>query len=321
MSRLEDRIAAYELREGRVREFADETFSQHDRAEAEAEIWALVPGADRPQGGLGRSHWFKARLGGTRLHYEHRYTLLALGEAVSALWPRVEGDMALATAMVILRTAKSAVPGATGAKLAAAIGESLRQYDARPGSSRTPGGKLVKKRTAKSLHRPGDDDAREGKSVSFWTKLRPMLGAYVADRLVGLDPLTVDKIYREFERDINILCDDYQGKIDVARRRGTVVVTISRRQVIDACAILVLDPPSPGGPVDLGAARKQQRRKARLYHPDAHGGDVSMRVEYERVMQAYQTLADYEEQRTSGLTKKGKPDDEHTRGEQGEHHG
>lgn len=297
MTRLDDKIGEYKRREveARPHEFlATVPFQERERAELEAEIWALV-GLEERALVNGMGPWLAERLGGMRLPYLHRSALLGVGEAAEPFWKRVDQDMAISTATELLRTAKRLAPGATGQKLLAVVVRVLQDYDARPVARTLPTGKVVKQRGTMRLPSAYDGAKRSDRGAhTFWAKLRPILGDFLQGQMGDLGPEMGEELYRGFERDLNALCDEYQSKIMRAKKKGTTAFSVSRRQVIDASAVLAMDPPAPGEPVDLAAARRQQRRQAKLYHPDAHAGDASMRVQYERVMHAYQVLEQYQ---------------------------
>jgi hypothetical protein len=325
MTRLDDKVREYFERLNVAGAVGSDTlwrhpFTEREKAELEAEIWALVGSEERSKV-KGMGPWLAVKLGGAGgvngAPYLQRSALLGMGEAAAELWTRVEGEMAIATAVDLLRTAKRLAPGATGAKLAAVVAEVLREYDARPTTRTLPSGKVVRQRNTSRLpsrFEPKKRADREGHT--FWTKLRPILGEYVQEYLADVEPAMADSLYRDFERDINSLCEEYQSKIARVKKKGTLVFSVSRRQVIEASATLSMDPPAPGAAVDLAAARRQQRRQAKLYHPDSHGGDVSLRAQYERVMQAYQILEQY--QANLGSVRK-KDNDGNARGD--DHHG
>lgn len=95
MSVLGDRLQRY-------REFAP-AMTEKERAEEEAQLWALVPAAERPK--EGRGAWLAANCGGSSFTYENRCTLYMAGAVADPLWARVDADMTLNTAVTLLREA------------------------------------------------------------------------------------------------------------------------------------------------------------------------------------------------------------------------
>lgn len=300
MSRLNEHIEKY-----KILTTPPSMLTHRERAELETEIWSLVPAAERRVDGAsqGRGVWLARAIGGTRLDYDIRCNLMTWGDVVDVLWERVEADMTLSTAIDILRSAKKR-PG----EMAEAVLGALAEYDARPNTTKLPDGKVIRKKALTSLpdRRGGGSGvgrdrraekerrrASSGAGETIWARVRGELGGHIAERLGDLDPRIGEEIYRDFERDLNLLLGEYQDKINRIRTRAGAEIKVSRRLVIDACAVLALDPPSPGKAADLGAARKQRGRLAKVYHPDANGGDESMRPQYERVIQAYERLDDY----------------------------
>lgn len=313
---MEELVGDYKIRDELAKRSTEalDSFPQRDRAQVEGEIWALVPASDRKVGGKakGKSHWLAAALGASSAEYEHRANLLSWGPVVDVFWERLETDMTLSTAIDLLRTAKK-LPGEIGE----AVQKAVRDYDALPNATKLPDGKVIRKHGLASLpdrrervDRRATERERErereregtrtrvngsAETETVWNQIRGALGSYIAARLVGLDPRVAEEIYRDFERDLNLVVDDYQRKIDRTRSAGEKGNRITRRMVVSACSDLALDPPRPGVSVDLGAARRQQRKLAKLYHPDSNLGDETTRALYERVIQAYQRLDAYNE--------------------------
>ncbi len=300
MNTLEGKIHDYKMLSARASEGfpLDPPWSQRRRAEMESEIWGLVPFSERKVKNHhhGRGHWLAMTFGGSSADYQHRCQLLSWGPAVDVLWTRVEEDMTLSTVIELLRKAKK-LPG----EMPEAVLRAVAEYDALPMATKQADGKIVRKRATARLpslkesrvHRRDSPKVRAAGTETIWNRLRAELGGYVAGRLEGLDPRIGEEVYRDFERDLNGLLSEYQQKIDRVRSSGAATFKVSRRLVIDACAVLALDPPSPGRPADLVLARRQQRRLAKIYHPDTNMGDESMRAQYERVMQAYERLDAY----------------------------
>lgn len=299
MSRLEERVGSYLELTGAM--------TEKERAEAESEIWALVSSEERS--GTHRAPWLARRLGGPAHVYASRCALILAGEATRVLWERVEGDMTLRTAQDILCAARKS-PGSDGRALGGAVARELARYDALPYVRSVGAGKVSRQRSPLRAARKswagksgGGDAVGMAETRAFWTDIRTRVVEHVKGRIVQEEHGVgaVYEIVRDLERDLLVLSDEYQGKIERARKwveSARAEPAVGRRAVIDACATLAMDPPEPGMPVDLKVARRHQRRQARLYHPDAHGGSEATRASYQRVMQAWETLERYNTERT-----------------------
>jgi len=275
MSQLDELIERYSSR-----------MSERERASLEAQIWSLIPKAERPDRGL--AVYMHDRFGAQSTHARCRQQLLLAGARAEALWARIESGMPLNTAVSVLRSVKGAPDPES------AMAQALEDYDKTGYEARLSDGKVVRRRSPSRLRREAPP-----KSVphdrTFWRSLRATMSEYVNSRLVGCDPTDADKLLRRFEVDLNLLIADFQDAISSVPKRGIEIAAVSRRTLIASCRTLGMDPPKVGMPVDMKQATLQKRRHARVYHPDVHGGSEATRGQFESVMQAFKTLERYNE--------------------------
>lgn len=280
------------------------TTSEKQRALLEQALWQTIPAEARV--GMSRRTWLTDVTKDSARAVESRLTIFGEPEAAE-LWERVERDqMPLTTATERLKEANIVV-AATGVPLAVALTARLKEYDTWP-LHHTKRGQPFRKKppsrfedlskvhvtpTAKSS-RASDSDR------SFWARLRPQLSDFAASRLKGADPIVAERLYREFERDLKVLFDEFQSRVfrfrSQAKTDQMLNVTVKFPQVQRACLALCMDHPTRGHPADLDRARIQKKKLARLYHPDTTGGDEGTRAKYEEAINAYSVLEDYNNQ-------------------------
>ena len=280
----------------------NETTSEKDRAYLEQAIWQTLPLADRKK--TNRRNWLCEVTKDSARAIENRLFLFGEPEAAE-LWERIERDhMPLTTARERLSEAK-ALSESSSLPLKDTIAARLKEYDTWP-AHRTVRGQPFRK---KPPSRFGDisevEDPRRVVRLSetdrgFWSKLRHQLSKFAASRFKGADPIIAERLYREFERDLKVLFDEFQSRLSryrqLEKRDRRLNVTVKYPHVVAACLALCMDPPSRNQPADLGVARSKKKKLARLYHPDVTGGDEGTRAKYEETLSAYSVLEDYNDQ-------------------------
>lgn len=256
-----------------------DSMSMLERAHFEDSIWGSLTPTEKKKANKprhGRVTWLSALLGISQHGLSQRRTLLLAGVAADPLWHRIHNDkMATTTATRLLRNAKHRARQIRCTHTVA-LEEVLKEYDnLECGSARLRKKKPVRK--------------------TLWSTVRVAAEEYAKSKLSSIDPVAANQLMNDFKRDLRALTEEWQARIthykQQERRRD--VAEISRSDVIHACSTLAMDPPPPGHLVDLKLARKKQRQLGRLYHPDSHGGDESMRPKFEAVNDAYQLLVDY----------------------------
>lgn len=283
--------------------------SHRERAAIEAELyrrlrpkgWCALA-KDGKRGGSSISDWLithGVRGGGTRA------SIALLGDAAEPLWSRIEaGGLQLKRASkMAIEARRSAV--SRGLSLNEAVANVLAAYDALPVQVTTRGGRSFRKTrngggkgkapwrsaTAEAIASP-DEPSRE-----FWAKLRAQVIARARLSACDANLGAATDLAKEFCRELDTLISTFQQK--ETHLRAQSVRPISRGQVIDACA--TLNHEEPGSTEDLShwlkLAGAKKRKLAKLYHPDAHGGDESLRPEYQAVIEAYLVCEQYARER------------------------
>lgn len=273
------------------------------RAALEAKFWNHASGL-----GLGFSHrdLMSMILDCTHQQVEIYHMLHNAPLAAAPLWDRMEGEerMSHHTAGKLLRAARKEAAASGGQiSLEVAVIDVLREYDKNPGS-KTPGGHIVRRKQITRLPKIDDlhvkpkkakkyDPDSDGHRI-FYANLREDIASFVAPRLGGTDPIIAEQIWKDFELGLKVLLDDFGIKVSRARSNNADA-DVNRKQIVEACRHLHMDPPKPGLPIDLASARAQKKKMAKLYHPDKVGGSEATRPQYEAVIEAFLVAEKYAE--------------------------
>lgn len=288
---------------------AKDSLSDEEMARREHDIWEKV--LEGHKGKLWDKHARELKLnellGEPCAATHRRATLFNGGAVVRPIWDRINSkQLTVTTGLSLMQDAKhhavdSDIP------MEEAVQYALNVYDSRPyvrfsggiptrmGMPRARGAPPKKKRKA-IRGRPKEGRSAESLLVG---KIRSGIDAYLDDRTKGIDPALKEQLLQETGVEIRILLNGLDSKLRrlvgmfEASERADLAVT--RRDVVGACHTLHMDPPREGRPADLVAASKQKRRLARLYHPDAHGGEekAAMRQKFDEIMAAFARLEQY----------------------------
>lgn len=294
-----------ETRFGVFRARYDKARTEKERAHIEHEAWMELPASERTR--LHRRSWLRSAFKTSAKGVEFRASLLLAEPDSEILWKRIEHDnMPLSTAGSQLSQAKKLQEEEPDLSLAKALELQLQEYDSWP-VQRNKSGVLYHKRppgrlAARHLRKPykmGKWDQRSERG--FWSELRKHLAEFLQARFEGLDPFVAERLYRDFERDLKVLFGEYQSKLSRARvqekRTANTLNSANFTFVKEACAILGMDPPKRGEPVNLDAARQRKKKLARVYHPDANGGgNEGTNAKYHEVLNAFSALEEYNDQ-------------------------
>jgi hypothetical protein len=293
MSALDDLEAKY-----------GEPMSEKDRAELEAQIWALVPRDVRAklvEGGerKGLVGYFHAKFSASSHQLRCRQFLQTHGAAAEPLWQRVESGLTLTSAADIMRRAAKDV--GDGAVLEDAVKKRLEEYDSTGYETKTAGGKTVRRRPPSRLPEaeggwtPPEDEAPEGRA--FWTFLRKQIASFISSKLPEGDPRVRETLLRNFEVDLNVLIADFQRDLHRSPKGSLFKPerAPSRKAVLRACTTLGIVGPRSGHPVDAVKAKAQYRAHCRAYHPDIPGGTEETRDLFQAAQAAWKTIQDYNE--------------------------
>ncbi len=276
------------------------TSTHRRRAQLETQIWAVAPATVRKRANAKREYLY-GLLGGPKPDYDIRYTMLHAGKIAEPLWARLEGPhMPLWTAIGLLRQAKK-VSVASKMTVEDSLATVLADYDSHP-VVHLKDGKSMRRRAGSRL--PHHKQVTVGKpkvkdESSFWAKQREICAPWAAKQLEGANPIFAEKLYREFEGDLRVLFQTWQGKVNRLRQENkadaAAIHEVTRFQIIKSCRKLGMDPPKIGKPVDMAKAKKQKNMLARQYHPDPNDGGGNP-GELQAVMESYFALQRYNEQ-------------------------
>ena len=269
-----------------LRDYKTET-SKKKKAEIGKRLWDLLSPGERLKH-KNQGYFMRSVFGGSVFGYQqHVYLLKAYGS--KELWRRVDHEgMPISTAVRLHREAR-AYSKDKGIPLIDALAKVLQVFDKLPSRKDGTRHKPVRKIHRKKKASPDAD--------TFWSQLRESIREHVAEKLPDCDFIEMDPLWREFEIDLQTAIVSFQNRINYRQKQQEKIVEpIKRRKLREACEILHMDPPTKARPLDLHKAKKQKRLLARTYHPDAHGGDDSMREHYEAVLDAYRVIETWHHQ-------------------------
>ena len=124
-----------------------------------------------------------------------------------------------------------------------------------------------------------------------WRGIRKFIRQKINDMLAGEHEVIRKRYEDDAMGQIKQVFTDLQERLRRASSR-----TLVRRQIVEACHVLGMDPPKPGESVDLKRAWRQRRTLLRDLHPDARGGDESKTEAFNQVTNAYRDLEAYNDQ-------------------------
>lgn len=271
--------------------------TQHGKALVEERLWASAP-AEMRRAMPKYKYLLFIGLPTSAYELENRMRLL---KAPDALWERVEQDMALSTAVTLVTRAR---------REKRTVESMLAEYDSWPVHKHLEGGKVTRRPRLSSMAGVRQLSGAKSRVLNDtrWGKLRAILADYVADSLAGAHDETRARLSLSMERDLKTLIDSWREQISHAQRRlAREVVPTGRREMLNACRVLLIEPPGPGKAPNLERARAQWRRLAKEYHPDKRGSDVT-RAEFENVQAAWQAIRSYVDEFEQCKAKKGTDD-------------
>lgn len=323
---LEELVTRY--KEGKT------SFTTEEQANLEDQIWDLARHTE-----VAKQHDKHAReltltplLGETQSAIHRRSLLFAYGAHARPIWDRINlRKMTISCGINIMQEAKHIMVD-YGVDMDVAVKQALDVYDSRPYVRLTDGvptrmGTPRKKGSPPGAKRKairGKPKVSAGADTILVSKIRKEISQYLSLRLHNVDPILKEQLIRETAVEVRILLRDFDvkarrliGMYDAAAKADAAV---SLKEVGEACHTLNMDPPSAGKPVDMDLAKKQKKRLARLYHPDAHSGEDAehMRAKFDTVMSAFERLEQYNEnlkkptgkENTDNGSKDGDPHDE-----------
>lgn len=279
-----------------------DSLTEKERATRERAIWAMAKDSHR---GEDRFIALGKITGQDPYSLRNRSDILAAGDCAEPLWVRIHNkEMLLKVGRQLVITARKDTLEKRGTKsMEAAILDALKAYDALP-HVRVQDGIPFRVNGPRAKGEPEKVkfmQFNQSQDREFWITFRATLSGYFEKKCEGLDPSTVELLKRGFETDLKVATEQFLANVRRVQAREkshaeVALIAITRNKILEACTTLHMDPPSVGKPVDLEKARRQKKVLARAYHPDANGGDESLRSKYIAVMDAFQILEAYTEQ-------------------------
>jgi hypothetical protein len=275
--------------------------SQLELAKREKEIWSKIR-EQKLQGTRTRPEILSILLGGTTYQIGNRQYVLAGGAVADVLWKRIDQKtLTLSAARKILLEAKRAAHS-SGEPVDAVMARVLKRYDELPFTMQRSDGtvyrrakfKTVKKNVIKNRLSTKQLLRESANDESVWAIIRREMNEFLASKIKNSGSILIDEITREFEIALRQLIGEFRHKVRSAEavdKSWLTTTSISQEEMESACAILKIDPPLDGGPVDLHVANQMKKRLARAYHPDVHG--ETTREQFEAVLRAYDVLEEY----------------------------
>jgi len=261
---------------------------------------------------------------------EHRRALLIVGDLADPLWELVDGDLTLGAAVDLVRRAKHVrIPPETTAH---ALRRAIAEYYALPITRSLPNGKVTRHASTaeqrigrppgrRSTPKPEAQrpqprrapEQRTAPSVSaddFWKHLRSMCSEYARSRLPDHSDEQIDADLRILETDLKVVFEQFGDRVRNKLRDTPLTVVVARRQLTEACRVLLLDPPrdmQKPPPVFFEKAKRQFKVLAREYHPDTSTGGEATRPQFESVMNAWNVLQQFQHQLQASNSKGDSP--------------
>jgi hypothetical protein len=297
-----------------------------EQARREARLYLLATHESKHRAGSSHMrHWLAYHLDAGKVgQYEQRAALWSRGDEVEALWELLDGPerAALRTVTNLCKQAKN-IAATKGYSLREAIEIVLAEYRRAPlrhfqdgtsyrAAAATVEGvikkvalehapKAAKGPKARTRTRP---ITSSGDVRSANTEVRKIVAQGVVDRLIGYGAEPGAEIILQAVQEAGIEVEALFATVGriIARAesviKGTQLPTPSRRRLNEAFRLLNLEPPKNAQAIDMKRVLKQKQRMASLYHPDAHGGDESMRPQFTAVVEAYETIKAYVQEQT-----------------------
>ncbi len=262
--------------------------TQQQRAVIEERVWEAATAEARVA--VKRTQWVLQHLpaavgGGYETELRHRVL-----RAPQELWDRINmNQLSLRSAMKCWHEARF-LSRRDGGSAAAKVAGLLVHYDKTgvfTGSAPAPS------TAAPATGAPRVDNERWRAPAG---RLQACVVDFVGTQLKGrpVSDYDRDDLIGQLEREIQTAIRAFSVRL--ARLGSTDAPKgITRRQVLDACRTLRIDPPKPEAQVDLAAARRNKKQLARAYHPDTSKAD-NARVFYQQVIEAFDVLEQYHKQ-------------------------
>lgn len=275
--------------------------TEKEKAVLENDVWtARSPDAR----GVDRRAWVAEKLGLSQFEVDKRARLVVVGDAGDPLWEALEEDLSYNAATELLIEARGLMHEKR-MPIADAIRLVVDRYQAQPITKYVGNNKVVRGKGAgagrkvvidfKENPPPVVDVKAVVEEKNFWASIKKQFNDYAEKRLEGFDGIERADIKRSFENELRTVLESLRVKIHLkASRRKT---RISFAEVINACDVLMMAPPTRGHLPNMSLAKKRKHTLAKEYHPD-HSGTHSTGESLNNVLEAYELLDNYCKQMT-----------------------
>jgi hypothetical protein len=229
---------------------------QRELAEEEAAVWLATDAEARKpyKGGIG-AYWNARDTERSQYQVAQRHTVWRVRN--EALWEEVRLGMPIGTAANLVHTARAK---------SISFEEAIRQHKAGSFTVRTADGRVIHKHKVATEPAAPAPSSEPPEVANEWTVLRELIEELARRALSGEDPSTTEPLITNF------LIDVKEGIAYMRRtlqRKGEF--TVKRRQVIDACRFLRLEPPPVGTPANEDVFRKNAKQLRYENHQDRLG--------------------------------------------------
>jgi hypothetical protein len=259
--------------------------TDREKADIELQIWNAIPRHERT--GVGMAKQLRPLLNIPLYQISNRYQISLAGKDFEFLWDKIESGMTLGTATRIINEARNAAKK-HDLKIKDVIPKIVEAYDSIGYGTTLKSGKVIRKRTFQNLiFEPPNADMLSVLTDQIYEIVLNGCRVYEYDKY---------KILQELKIDLEILVKEYKRKINKLDRKNAIdQESLMMDDVVNACEILGIDIPQIGESVNSNEVKSKVRSKAKIYHPDVHGGSESTRHKYEEVMWSYKVLQEYNE--------------------------
>jgi len=261
--------------------------NEQAKAMLEERLWKLASPAERLD--VRRSTWLNSTLPvGIEKRVDgqiaSRHRLLG---APQILWDRINNSsIPIMTAVRLWREAEG-LHRTVGGGAEQIVTRLLTEWDNLPGT-RIVNGQVVKRKTIVSHLKKGvHDKSKKGN----WINLRQAIGNIVKNKAekFKIGDLEQQELFNWLEKEIMAVIVTFDARI-TRLKQGKIEIT--RRQVLQACHTLHVEPPSPGAPADMALAKRNKRRLLHEYHPDKSRIENAAAL-YQAVIEAFDTIEQY----------------------------
>lgn len=268
--------------------------SSQRRADLEQSLYDVSPTDDKRTVRGGMPEYLRQRYDLPFYEVRGRQTLRLAGDAAMPLWAAIDAPegMAVKTAVDILVAARKRARS-RGSSLDVEVEDGIIAWEDRSVVCKGPKGRTYRRRVNPASG-PSVHDALD--------QIRTYAMGYAERRASSLDAHTRRRVVNEMMAEVNAAIATLLSRLDREARRAAeekAAPPVMRREVIEACELLHVSPPTPSRPLDMEAVGSSYKRLVKRYHPDVTGNE-STRELFQRVVQARETLRRFHEETSNG---------------------